>query len=372
MTYTKLKFQDTIGIIGGGQLGKMMAQSAVKRGFKVIVLDPSGDAVAKSSSDDFVQAAFDDLESIKQFAARCDVITYEFENINAEVLNHLTEHYNLPQRDEAIKLLQDRYVEKQTLTKAGVHIAPYHFVDSKSSLDEAIETIGYPLMLKTQFGGYDGKGQIKMTSDETYEEALQLIDEAPCVAEQFIDLKTEVSVTATRGQDGQLIFFPLQENIHQDQVLFQTKVPSSFISYEDKAREEVQKIVNEVHFVGSFTVEFFISQDDQLYVNEIAPRPHNSGHHSIESCNYSQFDTHILAVAGYPLPAIKLLSPAIMINLLGQQVIDFGEDVLNLEGSHVHFYGKSDVRPKRKMGHVTFLSEHLNELEHRVQQYFKL
>ncbi|MEL0538424.1 5-(carboxyamino)imidazole ribonucleotide synthase [Staphylococcus debuckii] len=371
MNFNKLKFGATIGIIGGGQLGKMMAQSAQKMGFKVIVLDPDSDAPCQYVAHDFINAAYDDMEALRQLGEASDVITYEFENIAADQLQTLTEEFNVPQGYQAIHLLQDRLTEKQTLESAGTKIVPYAQLTRPSDLEETAEKLGYPFMVKTRFGGYDGKGQILVRNEQDMDEAKELVEKQECVAEQFLDLYKEVSLTVTIGNGGQICYFPLQENEHRNQVLFKTIVPARS-DKEAEARAEVDKITEKVHFVGTFTVEFFIDKNNHLYVNEIAPRPHNSGHYSIEACDYSQFDTHILGVTGQKLPeSIEILKPAVMMNLLGKD-LDLLEDEFGDHPEwHVHIYGKADRKPARKMGHMTVLTDDIDQTEQEMLATFK-
>ncbi|UXR86121.1 5-(carboxyamino)imidazole ribonucleotide synthase [Staphylococcus felis] len=371
MNFDKLKFGQTIGIIGGGQLGKMMAQSAQKMGFRVIVLDPDPDCPCQYVAHQFIEAAYDDIEALNQLGELSDVITYEFENIAAEQLKHLVEAYNVPQGSQAIQLLQDRLTEKQSLQDAGAHVVPFEQVTSQQDLEQVIQNLGYPFMIKTRFGGYDGKGQILVRSEAELEEATQLVMREECVAEQFLELHQEVSLTVTVGQNQQTVFFPLQENEHRDQILFKTIVPARS-NQEKRARQEVEKIINEIHFIGTFTVEFFIDQNQNLYVNEIAPRPHNSGHYSIEACDYSQFDTHILAVTGQQLPTqIELLKPAVMMNLLGKD-LDLLEDVFHEHPEwHIHIYGKHERKASRKMGHMTILTHNVEQTEQLMLEMFE-
>lgn len=371
MTYNKLKLGQTIGIIGGGQLGKMMAQSAQTMGYRVVVLDPDATCPCQYVAHEFIHAAYDDMAALERLGQLSDVITYEFENIDAEQLQRLTATYNVPQGDQAITLLQDRLTEKETLQQAGVQVVPFHHVAIAEALDDAVEALGYPFMLKTRFGGYDGKGQLLIRSAQDLEAARTLVAEHECVAEQFLTLEREVSLTATAGQNGQIVYFPLQENEHRDQILFKTIVPAR-VDQTVQARREVEKITQAIHFIGTFTVEFFIDQDGQLFVNEIAPRPHNSGHYSIEACDYSQFDTHILAVVGRDLPTdITLLKPAVMMNLLGKD-LDLLEKQFDTHPEwHVHIYGKEVRKPARKMGHMTLLTEDVNETEQEMLTLFE-
>ncbi len=371
MTFDKLHFGQTVGIIGGGQLGKMMAQSAQKMGYRVVVLDPDKNCPCRYVAHEFIHAAYDDVSALTQLGEKSDVITYEFENIAGKQLQKLVENYNVPQGYQAIQLLQDRLTEKQTLQNAGAKVVPFVQVTSAQDLNVAIRTLGYPFMLKTRFGGYDGKGQILVQSEAQLEEAFALIENQECVAEQFLDLALEVSLTVTIGKHGQKVYFPLQENEHRHQVLFKTIVPARS-SKEEEARQEVSKITEAVHFVGTFTVEFFIDQQNELYVNEIAPRPHNSGHYSIEACDFSQFDTHILAVTGQQLPSqIELLKPAVMMNLLGKD-LDLLEDQFSQHPEwHVHIYGKTVRKPERKMGHMTVLTDNIEKTEKAMLKQFE-
>ncbi|PTK94196.1 5-(carboxyamino)imidazole ribonucleotide synthase [Staphylococcus gallinarum] len=363
MIFNKLKFGSTIGIIGGGQLGKMMAQSAQKMGYKVIVLDPDADCPCQHVAHQFINANYDDLAALESLGEASDVITYEFENISANQLQTLVSKYNVPQGYEAIQLLQDRLTEKETLQKANTQIAPFVQLTEKNDITQAVAEIGYPFIVKTRFGGYDGKGQILVRDEMDLEEAQELISNQECVAEKYLDLYKEVSLTVTIGNDNQITYFPLQENEHQNQILFKTIVPAR-VDKEQEARNEVNKIIEKIHFVGTFTVEFFIDTNNKLYVNEIAPRPHNSGHYSIEACDYSQFDSHILAITGQKLPeSIELLKPAIMMNLLGRD-LDILEDQFSEHTEwHVHIYGKNVRKPDRKMGHLTVLTDDIEQQE---------
>lgn len=371
MNFSKLKFGATIGIIGGGQLGKMMAQSAQKMGYKVIVLDPNEDCPCRYVAHQFIHANYHDEQALNQLGENSDVVTYEFENISSEQLKKLTQLYHIPQGYQAIELLQDRLTEKQTLLEANTQIVPFVQIQTNQDLLKAIEKLGFPFIVKTRFGGYDGKGQILVRNDSELDEAYQLVEKQECVAEQYLDIQKEVSLTVTIGNEQQTTYFPLQENEHQNQILFKTVVPARS-DKENEARKEVEKITRAIHFVGTFTVEFFIDKENNLYVNEIAPRPHNSGHYSIEACDYSQFDTHILAITGQKLPqAIELLKPTVMMNLLGRDL-----DLLENEFSrhpdwHIHIYGKKERKPDRKMGHMTLLTDDVNQTEQYMLMKFE-
>ncbi|MDT3994376.1 5-(carboxyamino)imidazole ribonucleotide synthase [Mammaliicoccus sp. H-M34] len=371
MTYYNLETGDMIGIVGGGQLGKMMAQSAQKIGFKVAILDPDENCPAQFVAHEFINADYSNEDALNQLGEISKVVTYEFENIDAQQLKTLSNNYNIPQGSETVALLQDRLTEKQTLESANVNIVPFLEVNHAQDLNKAIETIGFPFIIKTRFGGYDGKGQLVIHSNNDLDEARNLIANTPCVVEKYLPLYKEVSITATRDIYDQTVYFPLQENEHRDQILYKTIVPAR-VDLEEQAIDEVKKIMTKVHFIGTFTVEFFVTNDLKLYVNEIAPRPHNSGHYSIEACDYSQFDTHVLAVAGWHLPKkINLLQPAIMMNLLGQDVSNLQNEFYKHPDWHVHIYGKKINKVNRKMGHITKLSLDLNKDELTFNQTFE-
>ncbi|PHK50554.1 5-(carboxyamino)imidazole ribonucleotide synthase [Staphylococcus edaphicus] len=373
MNFSKLKFGSTIGIIGGGQLGKMMAQSAQKMGFKVIVLDPDIACPCRYVAHEFINADYDDPNALNQLGQKTDVITYEFENISASQLQALVSKYNIPQGYQAIQVLQDRLMEKQTLQASGSHIVPFIQLNDCDDLDKAIHSLGYPFIVKTRFGGYDGKGQILVKDTTNLDEARKLIQNQACLAEQYLNLSKEVSMTVTIGLNNQITYFPLQENEHQNQILFKTIVPArTEHNTSQEARNEVNKIIKHIHFIGTFTVEFFIDDTNQLYVNEIAPRPHNSGHYSIEACDYSQFDTHILAITGQKLPCqVELLKPAIMMNLLGRDLDVLEDQFAEHPEWHIHIYGKTARKKNRKMGHLTILTDDVNETEQSILKQFE-
>lgn len=360
MTLSKRLYPgSSIGIIGGGQLGKMLAQSALRMGYKVIVLDPSHDAPASATCHTFIKADFSDQEAMEKLASLSDVVTYEFENIDAHILHSLTDNFYVPQGAKTVLTLQNRSSEKDAIKATGAKVVPFENVQSKSEIEAFASTHGYPLIVKTKTGGYDGKGQYYLDSQAALESEVIPFDQVDFIAEKYIDLEAEVSLTIARNIDSQCIYFPLQENLHRDQILYRTIVPSRF-DYFEQAKSEAEKIMSHLHFVGVFTIEYFISKDGELYVNEIAPRPHNSGHHSIESCNISQFDAHILAITGAPLPEVYQHQNAIMMNLLGQDLDRLEDDLYNEPHWNVHLYGKSKRLSARKMGHVTLLT---NDIE---------
>ena len=311
----------TIGIIGGGQLGQMMAISAIYMGHKVITLDPAADCPSSRVSEVIV-APYDDVDALRQLADRCDVLTYEFENVDADGLDAVIKDGQLPQGTDLLRISQNRIFEKDFLSnKAKVTVAPYKVVTSSLDL----------------------------------EEANALANSAECVLEEFVNFDLEISVIVS-GNGKDVTVFPVQENIHRNNILSKTIVPARISdSLAEKAKAMAVKIAEQLDLSGTLCVEMFATADD-IIVNEIAPRPHNSGHYSIEACDFSQFDTHILGVLGAPLPAIHLHAPAVMLNVLGQHVEVAERYVTENPSAHLHMYGKLEAKHNRKMGHVTLFS----------------
>ena len=352
-----------IGIIGGGQLGKMLAQSAQRMGYKVAVLDPSADAPARSVCHTFIHADFSDEKALIKLSDMSDVVTYEFENIDAHILRNLVSDYYVPQGAETVLTLQNRTTEKNAIKESGASIVPFENISSEEDVKAFAEKYSYPLIVKTTTGGYDGKGQYYIGSEQELLNENIPFEDTAFIVEKYIDLSREVSLTAARSASGEIIYFPLQENLHRDQVLYRTIAPAR-VDYFEKAKAEADKIMEAMLFVGVFTIEFFIDQNGELYVNEIAPRPHNSAHYTIEACNISQFDAHILSVTDQPLPEVYQHKDAIMMNLLGEDLDRLDLELFDYSEWNVHLYGKSDRKPARKMGHVTILTDDIEaELE---------
>ncbi len=338
----------TIGIIGGGQLGQMMAISAIYMGHKVIALDPAADCPASRVAE-IIVAPYDDVDALRQLADRCDVLTYEFENVDADGLDAVIKDGQLPQGTDLLRISQNRIFEKDFLSnKAQVTVAPYKVVTSSKDLADIDFSKNY--VLKTATGGYDGHGQKVIRSEADLEEAYALADSADCVLEEFVNFDLEISVIVS-GNGKDVTVFP------------KTIVPARISeSLAEKAKAMAVRIAEQLNLSGTLCVEMFATADD-IIVNEIAPRPHNSGHYSIEACDFSQFDTHILGVLGTPLPAIHLHAPAVMLNVLGQHVEAAETYVTENPSAHLHLYGKLEAKHNRKMGHVTLFSDVPDEVE---------
>lgn len=358
----------TIGVIGGGQLGQMMTLAAKSMGFRVIVLDPTPNSPCGQVADEQIVAAYNDLVAVKILAEKSDVITYEFENIDANALSWLTNHAYVPQGTEILRVTQNRIYEKATIQKAGVPVVPYEVILNQTELEHGLENLGYPAVLKTATGGYDGKGQLVIKTEHDRISAASLLSTGPCVLEQWIPFTKEVSVIVSKNPDGETAVFPVAENIHCNNILHQTIVPARIDKEtEEKAMAAAKKIAEFLHLIGTLAVEMFVTEDGEIYINELAPRPHNSGHYSIEACMTSQFEQHIRAICNLPLGSTELLKPAVMVNILGEHLEPLLENLHHFKHWKIHLYGKKEAKPGRKMGHLTRLcndtDEALQELE---------
>lgn len=361
MTRTILPGQ-TIGIIGGGQLGRMMALAAKEAGFKIAVLDPGMDSPTGQVADIQIVAPFNDSDALEELAEVSDVITYEFENIDVDGLRHLTKIAYVPQGAELIGVTQNRIFEKQAIREAGVPVADYIEASTFAELKERVAVLDYPFVVKTARGGYDGKGQQIVKNAEQLAEAEALFQNGECVAEAFIDFTMEISVVIQRNTLGETAILPIGENIHKDHILHQTIVPAR-VGEETltKAKQAAEAIAEHLQMIGTLAVEMFVLTDGEILVNELAPRPHNSGHYSIEATNISQFHQHIRAICGWPLRKPKLWCPAVMVNVLGEHVAPLTTKIAHYPDWSIHLYGKDEAKHKRKMGHVTILTEDLNQ-----------
>ncbi|MBY6038254.1 5-(carboxyamino)imidazole ribonucleotide synthase [Fictibacillus nanhaiensis] len=362
--------QQTIGILGGGQLGRMMALSAREMGLRVIVLEPGEDSPCGQVADHQIQTGYEDKEGIKQLAQLSDVVTYEFENIDAVSAGWLEENANLPQGSRLLSVTQHRLKEKETLVKAGVPVAPFQPVSDLETLENAIQQLGFPSVLKTCRGGYDGKGQVVIKQESDLEKAAALLETEPdCVLEAWVAFEKEISVILTRSVSGEVKSFPVAENIHRDNILHQTIAPARITKETaEKAKWLARSIAAELELVGTLAVEMFVAKDDKIYVNELAPRPHNSGHYTIEACETSQFDQHVRAVCNWPLGNTDLIKPAVMINILGEHHETVLKRIGKLGEAKLHLYGKKEAKAKRKMGHITVLGDTVEEALEKAER----
>ena len=351
-----------VGIIGGGQLGRMMALAAKEAGFRIAVLEPTEDSPCGQVADVEIVAPYNDQEALKRLAEISDVITYEFENIDYESLKELAEEAYIPQGAELIRITQDRVAEKEVITKAGVPVAPYEVINKIQDIYDTIKRLGYPAVLKTARGGYDGKGQFVIQDHTQIEEAAKLLASGQCVLEKWVPFQMEISVIVTRSVSGETSYFPVGENVHRKNILHETIVPARLEnSVKEHAIELAGKIAEALSLVGTLAVEMFVGKEGDVFINELAPRPHNSGHYTIEACETSQFAQHIRAICDWPLKSTSLLKPAVMVNILGEHLDGVLKNIPAYDQWSVHLYGKSEPKEKRKMGHITVLTNDIEE-----------
>jgi 5-(carboxyamino)imidazole ribonucleotide synthase len=338
-----------IGILGGGQLGRMLSVAASRLGYRTHVFEP-GAAPAADVSAAWTQASYDDLDALRTFAASCDVITYEFENIPADALDVLSESTPLHPDRRALEVSQDRLTEKRFLTNLGLTTAPFAAIDGPADLAAALDTTGTPAILKTRRFGYDGKGQARVSGADA-EAALATLDGAPSIAEGFVNFSREISVIAARARDGSVAAYDPGENVHADGILAATTVPAAITaSLKTDAVLIASRILNALDYVGVLGVELFVTPSG-LVVNEIAPRVHNSGHWTQAGCAVDQFEQHIRAITGWPLGDGARHADVVMENLIGEDVAR-APALAAERGVQVHLYGKAETRAGRKMGHV--------------------
>jgi 5-(carboxyamino)imidazole ribonucleotide synthase len=348
-----LAAEATIGILGGGQLGRMLALAAARLGFKCHVFSPSPDSPAFDVVHRVTCAAYSDTEALDRFAADVDVVTYEFENVPAETATFLSARVPVLPDPKILATTQDRLAEKQFVTSLGIGTAPFADVSEAAALTSALERVGRPAVLKTRRFGYDGKGQMTIRNGADPQAAWRDVGGQPCILEAFVPFEREVSVVAARGQDGTVECYDVTENEHRDHILKVSRVPAAISEAGAReARRIAETIAQRFGYVGVLAVEMFVLRDGGILVNEIAPRVHNSGHWTLDGASISQFEQHIRAVAGWALGKPVRHGRAEMINLIGAEVEDY-KKWLAVPGAAVHLYGKAAVRPGRKMGHVT-------------------
>jgi len=341
----------TIGILGGGQLGRMLSVAASRLGFRTHIYEPAANPPAGHVADRVTTASYDDLDALAAFAASVDVVTYEFENIPTAALDVLERTHPIRPNRRALAVSQDRIAEKDFLTSLGLTTAPYAAVQTLDDLHHAITKIGTPAILKTTRLGYDGKGQARLKSPADAETALAQMQGAPAVLEGFIDFSHEVSVIAARGTDGSVACYDPGENVHKDGILSTTTIPARLSpSQRTDAILLAARILNALDYVGVMGVELFVTRAG-LIVNEIAPRVHNSGHWTQNGCAVDQFEQHIRAVAGWPLGDGSRHSDVVMENLIGDDILRVPQ-IAREKNAALHLYGKAEARPGRKMGHV--------------------
>jgi 5-(carboxyamino)imidazole ribonucleotide synthase len=347
----------TIGIIGGGQLGRMLAMAAARLNYRTIILEPQADCPAAQVATEQIVAAYDDPTALEELATRCDVVTYEFENVPVSAAEALALTVPVYPPPKALEAAQDRLVEKRFINECGIPTAKFHTVDSQADLDAALKDFGGQGVLKTRRLGYDGKGQkVFRSSADSAEGAYAELGGVPLILESFVAFEREISIIAARATDGTVACYDPAENVHRNGILHTSTVPASITdATAAAARKSAEQILSTLGYVGVIGIEFFVLADGSLIANEMAPRVHNSGHWTEAACVISQFEQHIRAVAGLPLGNADRNSDCVMQNLIGDDILALPE-WLKRRDTLVHLYGKTESRPGRKMGHVTTLA----------------
>lgn len=345
----------TIGIVGGGQLGRMMAMAAARLGYRVHVFCPEPDCPASHLAIRHHCADYEDRAALDTFAATIDVATIEFENVPLATVERLAARVPMRPQPSVLRIAQDRILEKRFLNDISIATAPWHAILDANDLDAALAAIGRPAILKTSRLGYDGKGQRKIETAEDLTGAWHAFRQVPCVLEGYIGFEREISVIVARGLDGSLAIYDAVENEHKDHILATTRVPARVPpAVAAAAQEMAARVATRLDLVGLVAVEMFVTRDGRVLANEIAPRPHNSGHWSIEAASTDQFEQVVRAICGLPLGSTERRFDATMENLIGAD-IERWPDLITRPDARLHLYGKTEIRPGRKMGHVTWL-----------------
>jgi 5-(carboxyamino)imidazole ribonucleotide synthase len=354
----------TLGVVGGGQLGRMLGEAAAPLGVDLVVSDPTPRAPASPVAREQVVGDFDDEETIRSVAERADYLTFEIELADPDALERISEETGTPVHPapQTLRTIQDKYVQKERLSDAGVPVPAYRRVDSVPSLRDALDDLGYPAMLKAREGGYDGRGNVPIDSPDAVEDAFAAID-GPAMVEEFVDFERELAVIGCRGEADRDTF-PVTETIHREEILRDMVAPArADVDVRDRASSVAREVLDVMEGRGVFGIELFETTDGEILLNEIAPRPHNSGHWTIEGAHTSQFEQHVRAVTGLPLGTTEARAPTVTANVLGdvpdrQEATLYGvEEALETDRLSLHWYGKREVYRLRKMGHVTAVAD---------------
>jgi len=365
----------TIGMLGGGQLGRMFTTAAQTLGYNVVVLDPDTNSPAGIIADQHICAKYTDETALTQLAELCDAITTEFENIPATTLAFLEKKTIVHPSSTALASTQNRITEKEFISSLDIPIAPFVAIRSSDDIDKSLSDFQFPAILKLANFGYDGKGQVVCQTIEDVHNAFNSLDQAECVLEQRINLEREVSTVLARSQSGEINNFPVAENVHVNGILHSTTVPSQLAqSQTEIVTQMADKIAAGLNYVGVMAVEFFISKEGDVLVNEIAPRPHNSGHFTLDACQTSQFEQQVRMLCGLPAGNSDLIEPVVMINILGDvwgNSTPHWGSLLSKPDINLHLYGKKEARIGRKMGHFNVLSSTLDRAESLAADAFE-
>lgn len=369
-----------LGLLGGGQLGRMFCHAAQSMGYRVVVLDPAADGPAAVVADAHIHADYDDQNGLLKLSQRCRAVTTEFENVPAKSLLALSTNCRVTPGAHAVEIVQDRIAEKAFITSQGVSVAPYVPVKAVEDIHQASAGL-FPGILKVARLGYDGKGQARVRTKEEAVTAFAEFGGVPCVLEAMLDLKKELSVVMARGLDGKCVVFPVATNVHHEGILAVTTVDTTPVDLTAQATDAALAIARGLDYHGVMCVEFFVVGNGQLLVNEIAPRPHNSGHFTMNACVTSQFEQQARVMARLPLGSTRLLAPVVMLNILGdvwytdetdsQSEPDWSA-ILAIPGTSLHLYGKREARRARKMGHINVTAETLAQAKEAANQVVKI
>lgn len=359
-----------LGIIGGGQLGKMIAMEAKRMFMKVIVLDPNLNCPASGVADLVIEGHFSDAEKIYELSKKVDIVTYEIELANAKALEILEQEGKIVHpSSKALLIIQNKYRQKKFLRDNKINVPDFALVENEVQAKSICEAFGFPVLLKACEDSYDGRGNYLISSMDDLGAALQFFAGRQCMIEKFVQFRKEISIMIARNSSGCISYFPVVENIHEDHILKTTIVPARIHpNVEARAIDLAVRTLQSLESVGIFGIEMFVNDRDEVMINEIAPRPHNSGHYTIEACSISQFEQHIRAILNLPMPNPFLLSDAVMVNILGPDgltgpySITGIKELFSIPGSHLHIYGKLETKPKRKLGHITIVGHSLDPI----------
>ncbi len=361
----------TLGVLGGGQLGRMFCVAARTMGYRVVVLDPDPVCGAGLIADKHIQADYTDLSALEEMAKQCDVITLEFENIPSQSVRYIADKTTVFPVAESLEIAQNRDLEKQFAQKAGLQPVPYATLLQESDLQPAADAIGFPAILKSNTLGYDGKGQFVVNSFTELSAAYKEVGGVDCVLEKRINIRCEVSAIVARNAKAELASFPVAENQHRNGILHMSIVPARVDeSIRQQAIEGASILAEALSYVGILAVEFFVSEDNVLYFNEMAPRPHNSGHYTKDACVTSQFEQQVRMMCGLKPGDTRLLSPVVMVNMLGDLWPPQWAEIFSQNNIKLHLYGKTEARPGRKMGHFNVLAEDVESALETAERVF--
>lgn len=371
----RLKPPSNIGIVGGGQLGRMLVLEAKRMGYNVIVLDPKPNSPAGQVADEQITADFSDIIALRELSTKTDVITYEFEHIDVELLSLIEKDgYKIYPSSNTLRMIQNKYIQKSMLKNLGIKVPNFYLVGSLDELKDIFYKLNQKIVLKACTGGYDGKGNIVIKDINKLEEAYKELCNNELMAEEFIDYIKEVSIIIAKNHEG-IFFYPIAENNHRNSILINSIIPAKISNETEKRiRDIAEKIVGKIDDFGVFCIEFFIDSNLNILVNEIAPRPHNSGHYTIEGCITSQFEQLIRIITGMPLGSTKLRLPCSMYNILGSNdvngkyCVDGIESILNIEDCHLHLYGKPESNHLKKIGHITALDDSVEKADMKAKK----